>query len=82
MSSAESTALKAQLQFFTGISDISRLSGKTMDIQPIIKDLPEAVSRMIKFGVNPWDAIKKALKFSFHNQEQSVSTAYQFILKK
>lgn len=81
MSSENATAMKAQMQFFTAVSEAGRLSGKSLDITTLLADIPQASWGMIKSGNNPWSSIKDALKFALHNQQQAVGTAYQFTIK-
>ena len=81
MSPENATALKAQMQFFTAISEAGKLSGQTLDIATLMKDIPQASWGMIKTGANPYGAIKDALKFAYYNQKQAVGTAYQFTIK-
>jgi len=81
MSTENATAMKAQMQFFTAINEAAKLSGQSLNIATILKDIPQASWGMIKTGTNPWSSIKEALKFAYRNQEQAVGTAYQFTLK-
>lgn len=74
-----STALKAQMQFFTGISEAASLSGKKVDVGTIIKDIPEALMDMIQSRTNPFSTIKDALSFAYKNQEQATRNMYQFL---
>jgi predicted unusual protein kinase regulating ubiquinone biosynthesis (AarF/ABC1/UbiB family) len=81
MSTESATAMKAQMQFFSAVSEAGKLTGQPVDILTVIKDIPQAVWGMAKNGTNPWSAIKDACKFAFHNQKQAVGTAYQFKIK-
>lgn len=78
MSSENATAMKAQMQFFTAISEAANLTGQTLNIGTLIKDIPNAAWGMIKSGVSPYSSIKDAIKFAYHNQRQALGTAYQF----
>ena len=78
----EATAMKAQMQFLTGIADAYHISRRHFDINPFLKDLPKAVYYMAKEGVNPWSEISSSFNFAFHNQVQTASTAAQFIYKR
>ncbi len=80
MSPENATAMKAQMQFFSAISEARKLSGKTFDITTLMKDIPQAIWGMVKNGENPWVALKEAVKFAFHNQQRAVGTAYQFTM--
>lgn len=80
MSPENATAMKAQMQFFSGISEAGNLTGKKMDMGTIIGDIPQAAWGMIKRGYNPWAAIKDALKFAKNSPVQAAGTAYQFKL--
>lgn len=81
MSAENATAMKAQMQFFTAVSEAGKLSGQSFDMATLLKDIPQAVFGMIKNGVNPWSALKDALKFAYYNQQRAVGTAYQFSIK-
>lgn len=74
-----STALKAQMQFFTGITETAALSGKTVDVGTIVKDVPEALWCMVKAKSNPISTIKEALGYAYKHQTQSTSSIYQFL---
>lgn len=76
-----STAMKAQMQFFSAVSQSGKLTGQSLDMLTLMKDIPQASWSMIKAGVNPYSSVKDALKFAYHNQEQAVGTAYQFAIK-
>jgi predicted unusual protein kinase regulating ubiquinone biosynthesis (AarF/ABC1/UbiB family) len=80
MSTENATALKAQMQFFSAISEASHLSGQSMNMATLLKDVPKASWSMIKAGTNPWGSIKNAVKYAFHNQQQAMGTAYQFTI--
>lgn len=80
MNPESATAMKAQMQFFAGISDAGKLTGKKLDFGTIIGDIPQAAWGMIKRGYNPWGAIKEALKFAKNQPVQAAGTAYQFKL--
>lgn len=73
------TAMKAQMQFFTGISEAASLSGRQVDVGTIVKDIPEALCYMVKSRVNPLSTIKPAMGFAYNNQTQAARTAYQFL---
>lgn len=81
MSSECATAMKAQMQFFSAVSEAGKLTGQSVDIMTLMKDIPQAIWGMTKHGVNPCGAVKDACKFAFHNQSQAVGTAYQFTIK-
>lgn len=74
-----STALKAQMQFFTGITEAASLSGKAVDVGTIVKDVPEALWCMIKAKSNPINTVKEALGYAYRHQTQSTSSIYQFL---
>lgn len=74
-----STALKAQMQFFTGITEAASLSGRTVDVGTIVKDVPEALWCMIKAKSNPIITVKEALGYAYRHQTQSTSSIYQFL---
>lgn len=80
MSSENATAMKAQMQFFSAVAEAGKLSGQSLNIGTLLKDIPQASWGMVKTGINPWSSIKDALKFACHNQKQAVGTAYQFTL--
>lgn len=80
MSPENATAMKAQMQFFAGISDAGKLTGKKLDFGTIIGDIPKAAWGMIKRGYNPWSALKESLKFAKASPVQAAGTAYQFKL--
>lgn len=82
MSAENATAMKAQMQFFTAVSEAARLSGKSLDITAVIKDMPQAVYGMIKNGINPFSSVKDAVKFAYYNQKQAAGTAYQFAIRE
>lgn len=81
MAPENATAMKAQMQFFSAVSEAGKLSGQSLDIMTLMKDIPQASLSMIKTGTNPYDAVKEAFKFAFYNQKQAVGTAYQFTIK-
>ena len=74
-----STALKAQMQFFTGITEAASLSGRTVDVGTIVKDVPEALWCMVKAKSNPLSTVKEALGYAYKHQTQSTSSIYQFL---
>lgn len=74
-----STALKAQMQFFTGITEAASLSGRTVDVGTIVKDVPEALWCMVKAKSNPMSTVKEALGYAYKHQTQSTSSIYQFL---
>jgi len=74
-----STALKAQIQFFTGISEAAQLDGKVLNVGTIVKDIPQALKYMAKSRVNPIPAVSDAIKFSYRNQTRAAKTSYQFL---
>lgn len=78
MSSENATAMKAQMQFFTAINEASAITGKTLDIATILKDIPQASWSLLKTGTNPWGGIKDAIRYAYRNQQQALGTAYQF----
>lgn len=73
------TAMKAQMQFFTGISEAASLSGRQVDVGTIVKDIPEALYYLVKSRVNPFSTIKPAMSFAYNHQTQASRTAYQFL---
>lgn len=73
------TAIKAQMQFFTGITEAASLSGKKVDVGTIMKDIPEALLDMIKSRTNPFATVKDALSFAYKNQQQASRSVYQFL---
>lgn len=75
------TAMKAQMQFFSNVSDAAKLTGQSIDIITLMKDIPQASLGMAKSGINPWSSVRDAFKFAFHNQKQAMGTAYQFTIK-
>ncbi len=79
MTPEKATTMKAQLQFFTTISQIGKLSGQGFDVKTLMGDVPNAIWSMIKAGVNPYSIIKEAIKFFFKDSKQAVMTATQFI---
>lgn len=81
MSAENATAMKAQMQFFTAVSEAGKLSGQSFDMATLLKDLPQAVFGMVKNGVNPWSALKDAFKFAYYHQQRAIGTAYQFTIK-
>ena len=80
MAAENATAMKAQMQFFSVVSEVGKLTGQPLHIATIIKDVPRATWGMVKSGVNPWGSIKDAVKFAYYNQKQALGTAYQFKL--
>ena len=79
MSAKNATALKAQMQFFTAISQAGSLKGSGgLNMGTIIADIPQASFRMIKSGENPFKALKSAINYFIRNKEVAVGTAYQF----
>ncbi len=76
------TALKAQMQFYTGINEAASLSGKTIDVATIVKDMPQALMCMLRNSSNPFTAIKDALNHSYNNQTQASKCIYQFLAPK
>ncbi len=81
MSAENATAMKAQMQFFSAVSEAGKLTGQSVDIMTLMKDIPQAAFGMAKCGTNPWSSVRDACKFAFHNQKQAVGTAYQFTIK-
>lgn len=73
------TALKAQMQFYTGINEAAALSGRTIDVGTIIKDMPHALLSMVKNRQNPIPAVKDALEHGYSHQEQAANCIYQFL---
>ena len=76
------TAMKAQMQFYTGINETAALSGKTVDVATIVKDMPYALFSMVKNMTNPLKVIKDAIRHSYYNQEQASRCVYQFLAPK
>ena len=81
MAAENATAMKAQMQFFSAVSEAGKLTGQSVDIMTLMKDIPQACLGMVKCGVNPWGAVKDATKFAYYNQRQALGTAYQFTIK-
>ena len=81
LSTENATVMKAQMQFFSAISEAGKLTGQSVDIMALMKDIPQACWGMAKCGVNLWGSVKDAAKFAFYNQRQAVGTAYQFTIK-
>lgn len=75
-----STALKAQMQFYTGITEAASLSGKTINVGAIVKDVPNSLYYMIKSRMNPLPTVKDALHYSLNNVQDSTRIAYQFLI--
>ena len=73
------TAFKAQMQFFTGITEAASLQGKVINVGTIVRDIPEAIWHMIKNRENPMYSVKEALSYTYNNQMESVSCIYQFL---
>ena len=73
------TALKAQMQFFTGITEAASLQGKVINVGTIVRDVPEALWCMVKNGGNPVIPVKGALSHAINNQTLSTSCIYQFL---
>lgn len=69
------------MQFFSAVSEAGKLTGQSVNIMTLMKDIPQATWGMAKHCVNPWSAVKNAYKFAFHNQSQAMGTAYQFTIK-
>src|SRR5574344_1175138 len=82
MAPEAATAMKAQMQFFKGLSEVGKLTGQKLKISTIIGDVPQALWGMIKQGYNPWSSVKSALVFARHNPAAAAGTAYQFKLNK
>ncbi len=74
------TALKAQMQFYTGITEAASLSGKTINVGTIVKDIPNALYYMIKNRVNPLPTVKDASSYALVHQQESARIAYQFLI--
>ena len=81
LAAENATAMKAQMQFFSAVSEAGKLTGQSVDIMTLMKDIPQACLGMVKCGVNPWGAVKDATKFAYYNQRQALGTAYQFTIK-
>ncbi len=79
MNPESATALKAQMQFYTGINEAASLSGRTIDVGTIIKDMPNALWSMIKNRQNPIPAVRSAIEYGYKNQEQAANCVYQFL---
>ena len=75
------TALKAQMQFYTCITEAAALSGNKINVGTIVKDIPNALYYMVKSKSNPFSTIKEASKYMFMDQEQASKTMYQFLTK-
>lgn len=73
------TAFKAQMQFFTGITEAASLQGKVINVGTIVRDIPEAIWNMLKYRENPVYSIKEALSYAYKNQTESTSCIYQFL---
>ena len=82
MSTENATALKAQMQFFSVISEANHLSDtETNMMKLVMSDIPKASWSMAKNKTNPFSALKDALKFAYKNQQQAMGTAYQFTIR-
>ncbi len=79
LSPTKATTIKAELQFFTTISQIGKLSGQGFDIKTLLMDMPHAIWSMIKAGINPYSLVKDAIKFFFKQSQQAVATVTQFL---
>lgn len=75
------TAMKAELQYLSAVSEAAHLAGGHSDIMTIMKDIPRASGKMIKAGVNPINCIKGAARYAVGNVQQSVGSAYQFVIR-
>lgn len=74
------TALKAQLQFTSNISEVASLSGGNSALTgTIIRDIPQAIVNMAKNRMNPIKPFKGSLKFARNNKELSSNCLYQFL---
>lgn len=82
MPDSSATALKAQIQFMSNVSKLSKLAGESMDISTVMKDIPFASYKLYRYGANPIQPLKEALRFAYYNQEQSSSKIFQFVLSK
>lgn len=80
LSTKNSTAMKAQLQFFNAVREASELSGKKFDILTLLKDIPHAVFDMVKAGENPLNSIKGALIFIAKNPIRALGNIGQFFV--
>ncbi|MCM1010770.1 MAG: AarF/UbiB family protein, partial [Fusobacterium sp.] len=76
------TALKAQMQFFTGITEAASLSGRTINVGTIVKDIPQALFNMVRHGQNPYSSVKSAVKYAYNNQVQATNVISQFVSEK
>ncbi len=76
------TALKAQMQFFTGITEAASLSGRTINVATIIKDIPQALYNMVRHGQNPYSAVKDAMKYAYNNQTRATNVISQFVSER
>lgn len=79
MNPESATALKAQMQFYTGINEAAALSDRTIDVGTIVKDMPTALWSMLKNRQNPMPIVKDAVSHSWQNQELASSCIYQFL---
>ena len=73
-------ATKAQIQFYSLLLEIAKLSGKAVNVFTVIKDLPRAVIQMFIHGKNPIFPMLPTVKHSIKNIEKAVGTSYQFSL--
>lgn len=81
MSPENATALKAQMQFFSVISEVNHLSdAKTNMMTLVMSDIPKASWSMVKNKTNPFSSLKDAIKYAYKNQQQAMGTAYQFTI--
>ncbi len=82
ISPQNTTAMKAELQFFQAIQEVGKLSGQSMDVMQVIKDLPKITIGMAKNGINPLNLIKIAGRSIKTHPAQSLGTLYQFKLTR
>lgn len=76
------TAMKAQSQFLSVAQELASLSGSTLDIPTVIKDVPKAVYLLVKNGTNPFKIVKNIIKGIIDNPKQAVASGTQFIIKQ
>jgi len=78
----ESNALKAQFQFISNVSALNALSGQSLNIGTLFKDIPNALYRMMVNNVNPISSVIDAVKFACLNRKIAIGNALQFKVKK
>ena len=72
------TALKAEMQFFSVIKEAGSLTGQSIDVVQVIKDMPKIAGKMIRNKVNPFKLVRNIATSLVSNPSQTIRTAYQF----